>query len=581
MTPGSRTFRFGDFSLVSGERQLLREGVEIVLRPKAFEILLCLLERHGHLITKNELLDRVWPETCVSESVLNHCISEIRKALEDDPRNPRYLKTVPRSGYKFMHAAEEVISSVPETRPATKAPPAWSIAVLPFANISPDPEQEYFCDGISEELINALTRIKDLRVVARTSAFSFKGKDIDIREIGKKLDVGKLLEGSVRKAGNKLRITVQLVNVSDGYHLWSERYDRELDDVFAIQDEITLAIVDNLKVSLLGGEKAKITKHHTRDPDAYNLYLKGRHFWSLRTGEGYKKAIEYYQQALEIDPDYAPAYAGLADTFGFLGFFSFLPPEDAFSKCKETAAKALAIDNMLVEAHIALAMASGFYERNWPLADKEFKRAIEINPNNAYAHYSYSLDLTGLGRFDEADRHIQHALALDPLSPIINTMVAVLFFYKHQYEKAIEAFERVLELHPTFGITHMHLGRALCMKKMYREAVSAAQKGVEFTGGAPLAKCIYGWVLAMSGEKEKAEQVLFELKERVKPGFVPAFAVTIIYLGLGDKENAFEWFEKGIEQRDPALFHIKASPEADILRSDPRYTALLKKMNFA
>jgi serine/threonine protein kinase/tetratricopeptide (TPR) repeat protein len=456
-----------------------------------------------------------------------------------------------------------------------------SIAVLPFTNMSADPEQEYFCDGMSEELINALTKIKDLHVVARTSAFSFKGRDIDIREIGKKLGVGKLLEGSVRKAGNKLRITAQLVNVSDGYHLWSERYDREMDDVFAIQDEITLAIVDNLKVSLLGGEEAKITKRHTRDLDAYNLYLKGRHFWGLRTGEGFKKAIECYQQALKIDPNYAPAYAGLADTLGFLGFFSFLPPEDAFSKCKEMATKALAIDNMLSEAHLSLAMNSGFYERDWYLADRQFKHAIEINPNNAYAHYLYSLYLIGLGRLDEADEHLQRALALDPLSHIINMLVAVLQLYKRQYEKAIEKFERALELHPTFGMAHMHLGRAFCMRKMYQEAVSVAQKGVEFTGGAPLAKGVYGYILAMSGDKEKGEQVLFELKEQAKLGFVPAFAVTLIYIGLGDKENAFDWFEKGIEQRDPALFHIKASPEADILRSDPRYEALLEKMNLA
>jgi len=456
-----------------------------------------------------------------------------------------------------------------------------SIAVLPFKNMSADPEQEYFCDGMSEELINALTRIKDLHVVARTSAFSFKGKDIDIREIGKKLDVGKLLEGSVRKAGNKLRITAQLINVSDGYHLWSERYDRELDDVFAIQDEIALAIVDNLKVSLLGGEKAKVTKRHTKDLDVYNLYLKGRHFWRMRTGEGFKKAIECYQQALKIDPDYAPAYAGLADSFGLLGFYSFLPPEDAFSKCKEMATKALAIDKMLPEAHISLAMTNGFYERDWSLADTEFKHAIEINPNNAYAHYLYSLYLIGLGRLDEAHGHIQRALALDPLSPIINTLVAVLLLYKRQYEKAVEEFERVLELHPTFGLTHVHLGRAFCMRKMYREAVSAAQKGVEFTGEAPVARSFYGYILAMSGDKEKAEQVLLGLKEQAKLGFVPTFDVTLIYIGLGDKKNAFDWFEKGIEQRDPALFHIKASPEADILRTDPRYKALLKKMNLA
>ncbi len=502
----------------------------------------------------------------------------INKSLEKDPRLRYQSAADLRADLQRIKRDQDSGPRSVSSAMDTNIP---SIAVLPFANMSADPEQEYFCDGMSEELINALTKIKDLHVVARTSAFSFKGKDIDIREIGKKLDVGKLLEGSVRKAGNKLRITAQLINVSDGYHLWSERYDRELDDVFAIQDEITLAIVDNLRISLLGGEKAKITKRHTKDLDAYNLYLKGRHFWSIRTGEGFKKAIECYQQALKIDPQYAPAYAGLADTFGFLGFFSFLPPEDVFSKCKEMATKALAIDDRLSEAHIALAMASGFYERNWFLADKEFKHAIEIDPNNAYAHYLYSMYLMGLDRLDEAEGHIQRALALDPLSHIINMLSAVLLLYKRQYEKAIEEFERALELHPTFGMTHVHLARAFCMRKMYREAISAAQKGFEFTGGAPITKGIYGCILAMSGDKEKAEQVLFELKEQAKLGFVPTFAVTLIYIGLGDKENAFDWFEKGIEQRDPALFHIKASPEADILRSDPRYKAFLKKMNLA
>lgn len=497
----------------------------------------------------------------------------ILKCLEKDKEKRFQNTALLMSELQRLGEADSEDIQIPEEK--------TSIAVLPFTNMSADPEQEYFCDGMSEELINALTKVKELHVVARTSAFSFKGKDIDIREIGEKLDVDKVLEGSVRKAGDKLRITAQLINVSDGYHLWSERYDREMDDVFAIQDEITMAIVDNLKVSLLGGEKTEITKRHTKDLDAYNLYLKGRHFWSIRTGEGFKKAIECYQHALKIDPNYAPAYAGMADAFGFLGFFSFVPPQDVFTKCKEMAKKALAIDNMLSEAHTSLAMASGFYERNWSYADREFKRAIEINPNNPYAQYLYALYLIGLDRLDEAEGYIHRALALDPLSHIINMFVAFLLLYRRQYDESIKAFKRALELHPTFGMAYIHLGRAYCMKKMYKEAISAVQKGVDFSGGAPIARGLSGCILALSGQKDEAEKVLFELKERAELGFVPSFAVMLIYIGLGDKDNAFEWFENGIEQRDPALFHIKASPEADILRSDPRYEALLKKMNLA
>jgi len=248
MPPTLRTYRFGEFSLEVGERLLRRKGLEVILRPKAFETLLYLIERHGHLVAKGELLDRVWPDASVSESVLNHCISEIRQALQDDPYNPHYLKTIPRVGFKFVNEAEELIPTAQETKPATKAPAASAIAVLPFANISADPENEFLCDGLSEELINGLTKVPTLRVVAHSSSFAFKGRDMDAREIGRQLNVAAMLEGSVRKAGNHLRISAQLIDAVEGYHLWSEQYDRPMEDVFAIQDEISDAILNKLKI---------------------------------------------------------------------------------------------------------------------------------------------------------------------------------------------------------------------------------------------------------------------------------------------------------------------------------------------
>ena len=291
-----------------------------------------------------------------------------------------------------------------------------SIAVLPFTNMSADPEQEYFCDGIAEELINALTQIKDLRVVARTSAFSFKGKDTNIEEIGKKLKVDKVLEGSVRKAGNRLRITAQLINVEDGYHLWSECYDRDLDDVFAIQDEVTLAIVDHMKVKLLGKEKQSLTKRPTDNTEAYQLYLKGRYFCYKRTSEGYKKAMEFYNKAIEIDPEFALSYAGLAYVYTSLGFFGLRRPKEVFSKAKSLCKRAIEIDKNLAPAYWGLSAVSLYYDWDWAAAEKGCKKAIELNPGDAFSYWRYALYLGCMGRLDEAIREMKKSR--EPRSPL-------------------------------------------------------------------------------------------------------------------------------------------------------------------
>jgi len=353
--------------------------------------------------------------------------------------------------YKNSEELLSELSKIEEARPEAIKITEWktSIAVLPFKNMSADPEQEYFCDGLAEELINALTQIKDLRVVARTSAFSFKGKDLDIREIGRKLDVETMLEGSVRKAGNRLRITAQLINVADGYHLWSERFDRELADIFTIQDEISLAITEKMKLELLGEEKERMVKRYTEDLEAYNLYLKGLYFRRMLSADRVNKGIEYFNMAIKKDPDYALAYAGLAYAYMVLTWYAAVPPEENFQKAKQAALKALELDDQLAEAHESLATVSSYLEGNWESARKEFKRAIELNPGYAWAQFHHAMILMFQARFDEAIKEIQSALELDPLNVAFNRNLGAGYFRAGQLENAIKILQRTIEMDPT------------------------------------------------------------------------------------------------------------------------------------
>jgi TolB-like protein/Tfp pilus assembly protein PilF len=446
-----------------------------------------------------------------------------------------------------------------------------SIAVLPFIDLSPQKDQAYFCDGIADELINRISRIESIRVPARTSAFSFKGKDLDIRDIGKKLNVETVLEGSVRKAGDKLRITVQLVKVDDGYPLWSEKYDRNMEDIFSLQDEISLAIVDNLKVKLLGKDKAKFIKRYTQNLEAYDLYLKGRFFWNKRTEESMEKSVEYFKKAIQRDPEYALAYAGLADSYITLGAWFFLTPKEAFPESKKAAIKALEIDGLLAESHNALAYIRHIYEWDWQGAEKGFKHTIELNPNYATAHQFYSEYLIAMGRFDEALIEIQRAQELDPLSLIINAIAGWPFAYKQNYDKAIEQYQKTLEMDPNFRPAHIYLGRAYQNKGMYEKALAE----FKITNNLPEIGTIY----AKMGKTAEAYQVLNELMERSKRMYVPRYKLANIYFALGDNDQGFAWLERAYKEREYGLPKIKVDTLSDSVRSDPRFKALLKKMN--
>ena len=459
------------------------------------------------------------------------------------------------------------------------AKPQPSIAVLPFTNLSADKEQEYFCDGMAEEIINALTKVKDLRVVARTSCFAFKGRSEDIREIGRKLSVQTLLEGSVRKAGNRLRITAQLINVTDGYHLWSEKFDRDMEDIFAIQDEISLAIVERLKAKLLPGGKAEIAIRRTDDPDAYNFYLKGRYFWNKRTEEGIKKAAECFEEAIQKDPDYALAYAGLADVHILLADFNPGTLMKYISKAEKAALKSLELDDSLAEAHTSLAQIR-LVNWDWSGAEREYKQAIELNPNYPTTYHWYALYLTIMGRNDDAIKAIKRARELDPLSLIIGVAVGVILYLARHYDRAIEECRKVLDMDPDFVLTHRVFGWAFSAKGKYEKAIEAFKNAIRLSKerDSHWLDIGLGIAYALSGEIKKASEMLDKYTELAKHEHVPPLALALLCFAMGKNDLGFEWLEKACETGDMWLAFFRNEPLFDSVRNDPRFIALFKKM---
>jgi TolB-like protein/Tfp pilus assembly protein PilF len=426
------------------------------------------------------------------------------------------------------------------------------------------------CDGFAESLINALTKVKGLRVPARTSSFSFKGKERDVYEIGKKLNVKTILEGSIQKAGNRIRITAQLINVSDESLVWSDQYNRELEDVFAIQDEITLKIVDMLKVNLLGGERAKLVKRHTENLEAYNLYLKGRHFWNKRTSEGLTKALDYFEKALEIDQNYALAYTGVADCHSVLPWYGRLLPKEEYPKARTAALNALKIDNLLAEAHTSLAAVKHWHDWDWSYAEREYKRAIELNPGYATAHQWYGSFLGDVGRADEAVAELKRAVELDPLSLIINTNLADYLYVARRYDDAIEQYKKTLDIYPEFGSAQIWLGRVYLKKGMFEEALKIFKKT-----DYPLLTSAY----TALGKRDEALKVLEKWKVRSAKEYVDPVYLAMVYLGSEERDQVFKYLEKAYQERHMRLFDFHKDPFIrDIMQPDPRYKNLLKKM---
>ena len=452
-----------------------------------------------------------------------------------------------------------------------------SIAVLPFVDMSPGKDQSYFCDGITEEIINALAHVEGFKVIARTSAFAFKDKQTDIREIGRILDVETVLEGSIRKVDNRLRITVKLIKVADGYHIWSERFDRDMKDVFEIQDEISMAILKSLKIRLLSEVKTLITKRHTENFEAFNLYLKGTYCWQMMTSEGFKKALDYFEQALKIDPDYALAYTGLAHANIHVTSYGNEAPNNAYPRAIEYLNKALEIDSELAEIYAGFGLINTFYKWNRKEAEENFEHALQINPNSPIIHLDYSHLLSFIGRHEEAIYEAKLAQKLDPLSCFINTETGEAYALASKYDEAINEFKLSFTIYPDFFFTHLCLGNIYLAKEMWNEAISAYQKGVHLSNGSPLATATLIYCYYLAGKKVEADKLFESFKNRVESEYVPATCFYMIHRARGEEDLALDWLKRACYDHDTNLpFFLKDSPV--LIPKESIYMALVRDM---
>jgi adenylate cyclase len=457
--------------------------------------------------------------------------------------------------------------------------PTKSIAVLPFVNMSADKNDEYLSDGVSEELITALSKITGLQVKARTSSFAFKGKNEDIQKIGELLHVSHLLEGSVAKAGNKLRITAQLIQASDGNHEWSDTYDREMQDIFAVRSEVAQQVAETLKIRLLGEEKRKIDKKPTENLEAYNLYRQGRFYADKLSEEGMTKAVPLFQQAIEKDPRFALAYAGMADNY-VIAADAIIPPREAFSRAKEAALKAIELDDSLAEAHASLGLVHYHYDWDWPAAERELKRAISLNPQSAQSYTLYTHYLAGMGRYDEAKKYGARALELDPLSVSAHWFLGWGAIYAGRSDEAIGFFSKAIELDPNNPWTRWFLGRAYLFSGNSPRAIEEIETGLRFGPDDPLGLGFAGYVYAVTGRRADALKILQKLDALEKHRFVSTISRVYVYAGLGDKDKAFEWLEKAYQERSDSLAWFHNDPESKSLHDDPRFAALMRKIGF-
>ena len=530
--------------------------------------------------TLSAILKEDAPDVLQSKAAVPPALERlVRRCLEKDPEERFQSSRDLRFALEAISDLRRDSESGWATAVAAEAEVTPSIAVLPFTDMSPQKDQEYFCEGMAEEIINALTKTEGLRVAARMSAFRFKDKAQDVREVGRALNVRTVLQGSVRTAGTKLRVAAQLVHVADGYQVWSERYDRELEDVFAIQDQIASSIVDALRIKLIGGKDVEPIKRYTKNLEAYHLYLKGRHAWERRYQGGPMMAVPFFQQAVEKDPSYALAHAGLADCYTMLGVYGFLPAKEAREKAAAAAARAIALDDGVAEGHTALARLRLGYDCRFDEAEREFQRAVELNPADVQARVWYGLHLALVGRHPEAEAQFRRAKELDPVSSYVNFAVAIAHLWTEANEEAIAECEKALETDPDFTGALWVLGLACARVAQPERAIQVLEKLAGLTRRAPFYLGLLAWAYGRAGRDKEARALLEELRRRADHEYVAPVSFAVLLSGLGDTDGVFEWLERILEERDCLVFFVKL-PVFDSVREDPRFHDVLRRLGF-
>jgi TolB-like protein/DNA-binding winged helix-turn-helix (wHTH) protein/Flp pilus assembly protein TadD len=629
--------RFGIFEADLRTGELRKRGARIRLQEQPFQVLAVLLTRPGELVTRDELQGRLWTaDTFVDfDHGLNKAINKIREALGDSAESPRFVETVARRGYRFIGdvAVVDLEAAPPETQAPstgvdalmanereppevaepTKAPKGWgwqrtltitgcglalasviligwllhsrgqsptiqSVAVLPLENLSGDASQEYFADGMTDQLIATLGQISALRVISRTSVMGYKGARKPLPQIARELNVDAVIEGSITRSGGRVRITAQLIDAAVDKHLWAQSYDGDVRDTLALQSRVARAIAEEIRVNVQPKEQAALRNVKAVNPDAYEAYLKGRYFWNKRTADGLNKAKAYFDEAVAKAPDYAQAYSGLADTYALLGDWQWgvMASKEALPAAKAAAIRALELDNTLGEAHTSLGFALSGFDWDWASAEKEFRRAIDLNPGYATAHHWYAWHLSLMGRHGEAIAEMRKARSLDPLSLIINADLAEILLIAHFVDESLQQSRKAIEMDPDFALAHNQLAEAYLQKHRRDDAIAEFQKAVQLSEGSPICTANLARAYASSGRSAEAGRLLTDLQKRSNPAYSNAAEIAMVYAALGDKPRALAWLERGYNERFNAGVLLR--PGFDPLRADPRFRDLVHRV---
>ncbi len=575
-----RVYRFGSFVLDVADRSLKRKGAAIALTPKTFDLLVTLVENAGRLVEKETLMRTVWPDVAVEEGNVTKGVFSLRQLLEADGAPP-CIETVPKRGYRFI--ASVTIAHQDEPRAPIAAVPAAaarpqenSIAVVPFSDMSADRDQEFFCEGMSEEIINALGRVPELRVASYMSSQRVKGKTEDTQTIGRELKVAWLLEGSVRKAGDAVRIAVQLVRADDGFSAWSGRFDRKLDDIFSIQDDIAATIAQTLTQRV--GKPAPLVTSTTSHSEAYSLYLEGRYLWNKRPGDVVWQAIDRFERAISIDPRFAPAHAALAGVYGTLGAWEYgiLPPADALAKAKAAAERALELDPQLAAGHTAVGYSTLHFDWNAERACREFDQAIALNPAWVEAHHWHSHALCAAGRFHESLDACRHIVELDPVNPLMHAHVAWHHYMAREYADALAQAEKVTRMERGFHWGYFFAGWALEGLGRGDDAVSSLKEAVRCSSNNPVMLSGLGHALAAIQDRRAAGRVIHDLERLRGDKGLFAYEIGVIHAALAHVDAAFEWLSRAVKERSGWIVYLLRDPRLDGLHTDPRFVKLLE-----